>query len=145
MQNFLGTPISSTNKTDGHDIPEILLKVALSTITPVFTTKVNSLVLGYLRMILWKISTVISIKHRILATFNIKKKSILTACMSLTTTKKQLKYCFNHLLYFACFKPATYSAYLKPGTGCSTPYVVFFLMFNELRWEVIIWFVDIDR
>ena len=30
-------------------------------------------VLGYLRMILRKISTAISIKHRILATFNIKK------------------------------------------------------------------------
>jgi hypothetical protein len=38
-----------------------------------------SFVLGYLRMILWKISTAISIKHRILATFNIKKNSILTA------------------------------------------------------------------
>jgi hypothetical protein len=34
-----------------------------------------SFVLGYLRMILWKIATAISIKHRILATFN-KKKSI---------------------------------------------------------------------
>jgi hypothetical protein len=33
-----------------------------------------SFVLGYLRMILWKISTAISIKHRILATFNIKNK-----------------------------------------------------------------------
>ena len=32
-----------------------------------------SFVLGYLRMILWKISTAISIKHRILATFNIKQ------------------------------------------------------------------------
>jgi hypothetical protein len=32
-----------------------------------------SFVLGYLRMILWKISTAISMKHRILATFNIKK------------------------------------------------------------------------
>ena len=31
-------------------------------------------VLGYLRMILWKISIAISIKHRILATFNIIKK-----------------------------------------------------------------------
>jgi hypothetical protein len=31
-----------------------------------------------------KISTAISIKHRILATFNIKKNSILTACMPLT-------------------------------------------------------------
>ena len=26
-----GTPVSSTNKTDHHDIPEILLKVALNT------------------------------------------------------------------------------------------------------------------
>jgi hypothetical protein len=42
-----------------------------------------SFVLGYLRMILWKISTAISIKHRILATFNIRKKSILTAYMPL--------------------------------------------------------------
>jgi hypothetical protein len=33
-----------------------------------------SFVLGYLRMILWKISTAISIKHRILTTFNSKKK-----------------------------------------------------------------------
>jgi hypothetical protein len=29
---FTGTPVSSTNKTDRHDITEILLKVALSTI-----------------------------------------------------------------------------------------------------------------
>jgi hypothetical protein len=41
-----------------------------------------SFVLGYLRMI-WKITTAIIIKHRILATFNIKIKSILTACMNL--------------------------------------------------------------
>ena len=34
-------------------------------------------------MILWKISTTISIKHRILATFKINKKAILTACMPL--------------------------------------------------------------
>jgi hypothetical protein len=33
-----------------------------------------SFVPGYLRMILWKISTAISIKHQILTTFNIKKK-----------------------------------------------------------------------
>jgi hypothetical protein len=31
---FHGTPISSTNKTDRHDITEILLKVALNTINP---------------------------------------------------------------------------------------------------------------
>jgi hypothetical protein len=29
-----GTPVSSTNKTDRHDITEILLKVALKPITP---------------------------------------------------------------------------------------------------------------
>jgi hypothetical protein len=28
----LGTPVSSTNKTDRHDITEILLKVALNTL-----------------------------------------------------------------------------------------------------------------
>ena len=31
-----GTPISSTNKTDCHDIIEILLKVALNTLTPLY-------------------------------------------------------------------------------------------------------------
>ena len=31
--DFSGTPVSSTNKTDRHDITEILLKVALNTIT----------------------------------------------------------------------------------------------------------------
>jgi hypothetical protein len=30
---FLGTPVSSTNTNDCHDIAEILLKVALNTIT----------------------------------------------------------------------------------------------------------------
>ena len=29
-----GSPVSSTNKTDRHDIPEILLKVALNSIKP---------------------------------------------------------------------------------------------------------------
>jgi hypothetical protein len=33
----LGTPISSTNKTDSHDITEILLKVALNTIMLILT------------------------------------------------------------------------------------------------------------
>ena len=32
-----GTPISSTNKTDRHDITEIVLKVALNTITLIIT------------------------------------------------------------------------------------------------------------
>jgi hypothetical protein len=30
------TPVSSTNKTDRYDITEILLKVALNTITPLY-------------------------------------------------------------------------------------------------------------
>ena len=29
-----GTPVSSTNKADHHDITQVLLKVALNTITP---------------------------------------------------------------------------------------------------------------
>jgi hypothetical protein len=55
-----------------------------------------SFVLCYLRMILWKISTAISIKHRILATFN-KKQSILTACMPLTDMEHNilLKICLT--------------------------------------------------
>jgi hypothetical protein len=32
-----GTPVSSTNKTDYHDITELLLKVALNTITILLT------------------------------------------------------------------------------------------------------------
>ena len=43
-----------------------------------------SFVLGYLRMILSNISTAISIKHRILATFNLKKKINLSDCMPLS-------------------------------------------------------------
>jgi hypothetical protein len=35
---FLGTPVSSTNKTDRDDIAEILFKVALSTITLTLTS-----------------------------------------------------------------------------------------------------------
>ena len=37
---FPGTPVSSTNKTDRHDITEILLKVALNNITPALTLNV---------------------------------------------------------------------------------------------------------
>jgi len=34
------TPVSSTSKTDGHDITEILLKVVLNTITFTLTLKI---------------------------------------------------------------------------------------------------------
>jgi hypothetical protein len=40
-----GTPVSSTNKTDCHDIAEILLKVALNTINPNLFTKNNDLII----------------------------------------------------------------------------------------------------
>jgi hypothetical protein len=39
----LGTPVSSTNKTDRHDIAEILLKVALNTI--IQTNKQSTLII----------------------------------------------------------------------------------------------------
>jgi hypothetical protein len=39
----MGIPVSSTNKTDCHDINEILLKVALNAITqPYPTVEVNN-------------------------------------------------------------------------------------------------------
>ena len=38
-QQPLGTPVSSTNKTDRHDITEILLKVALNTTSHLFLQK----------------------------------------------------------------------------------------------------------
>ena len=41
-----GTPVSPTNKTDRHDIAEILLKVALSTIT--VRTKLDIYVFHYM-------------------------------------------------------------------------------------------------
>ena len=57
-----------------------------------------SFVLGYLRMILWKNSTGISIKHRILATFNKKrKKSILTACMPLIVSIIIFYFLYPHI------------------------------------------------
>jgi hypothetical protein len=47
-----GTPVSSTNKTNRHDITEILLKVALNTITQTLTVNIS---FTYLRVKLqWK-------------------------------------------------------------------------------------------
>jgi hypothetical protein len=71
-----------------------------------------SFVPGYLRMILWKISTAISIKHQIhvLATFNIKKNSILTACM----------YAFNSKMFTIIFNPEKTSLSFYSWGQCST-------------------------
>jgi len=40
IPNIKETPDSSTNKTDRHDIAEILLKVALNTIKPTNHTQI---------------------------------------------------------------------------------------------------------
>jgi hypothetical protein len=42
----LGTPVSSTNKTDCHDITEILLKVALKHHKPTFAYETGTQVLS---------------------------------------------------------------------------------------------------
>ena len=42
-----GTPVSSTNKTDRHNITEIMFKVALNTIT-------LTLILNFMFLFLWK-------------------------------------------------------------------------------------------
>ena len=84
---FVPCTFSSTNKfahaqtlsrissLSGRIICLISMRVNIGVLTG--WRKINqrriSFVLGYLRMILSKISTAISIKHRILATFNIKK------------------------------------------------------------------------
>ena len=77
-----------------------------------------SFVLGYLRMILWKISTAISIKHRVLATFNKTKNSILTACMLLAVN--QLKYSFQSVLKRSeiLFHAANYNLYHVTYLSC---------------------------
>ena len=53
----LGTPVSSTNKTDCHDITEILLKVALNTINqPVFRDRMSEWVIVWLLFnVIWAI------------------------------------------------------------------------------------------
>ena len=52
---LLGTPVSFTNKTDRHDITEILLKVALNTITLIQKyCNWNGWKQYYLYILLWK-------------------------------------------------------------------------------------------
>jgi hypothetical protein len=48
------TPDSSTNKTDSHDITEILLKVALTTTTLTLTTLEHHTNQMWLSVWLWK-------------------------------------------------------------------------------------------
>ena len=70
----LGTPVTSTNKTDRHDITEILLKVALSTIDKILYYKytciddrltanfINKLYGSHFKMIEWPITC--NLHHR---------------------------------------------------------------------------------
>ena len=45
---FSGIPVSSTNKTDRHDIAEILLKLALITIAPPSPLSTNSILVWFI-------------------------------------------------------------------------------------------------
>ena len=69
-----------------------------------------SFVLGYLRMILWKISTAISIKYRILATFNIKEKIYSD---SLYAFKWWHNSCMNQRLNHLCIWTILYNPLLQ--------------------------------
>jgi hypothetical protein len=60
-----------------------------------------SFVLGYLRMILRKISTAISIKHRILATFN-KKKINSDSLYAFNNIHQNVKFGFFFAFCFCC-------------------------------------------
>ena len=57
----LGTPVSSTNKTDHHDITEILLKVTLNTINPICLF-INELLLFLFQR--WQISSIFLLKRK---------------------------------------------------------------------------------
>ena len=61
-----------------------------------------SFVLGYLRMILWKISTAISIEHRILATFNIKKKFNSDSLYASNVKHILIKWMIYRLIIYSC-------------------------------------------
>ena len=61
-----------------------------------------SFVPRYLRMILWKISTAISIEHRILATFNIKKKFNSDSLYASNVKHILIKWMIYRLIIYSC-------------------------------------------
>ena len=71
----LGIPISSTNKTDRHDITEILLKVALNTITlqPNFIVENEGMFILHLQLKYF---------DRLFSTFVVQKPSCKSICPS---------------------------------------------------------------
>ena len=61
-----GTPVSSTNKTDLHDITEILLKVALNTVNPItLNTNIHSFLFQALGLVIAAFGIVIAIGSKI--------------------------------------------------------------------------------
>jgi hypothetical protein len=92
-----GTPISSINKTDRHDIAEIYLKVALNIITPHFTSNTQ-----------WNACT-IRHKTQYEEKHNYKKKKRNTH----NTPQKRLITDTTHVLECVCY-PFQLSVYWKP-------------------------------
>jgi cobalamin-dependent methionine synthase I len=67
----MGTQVSSTNKTDRHDITEILLKVALNTINhPVQTIFIDNNIEHIITFCRWTLSNNQSINQSIFTFFN---------------------------------------------------------------------------
>ena len=85
-----GSPISSTNKTDRHDITEILLKVALNTIKQTITE---------IDLFLF---------FQIVKNFNIKsaflsnQSFVNVVCRLLNAAKVETNTSFNHRVYWPC-------------------------------------------
>ena len=85
-----GSPISSTNKTDHHDITEILLKVALNTIKQTITE---------IDLFLF---------FQIVKNFNIKsaflsnQSFVNVVCRLLNAAKVETNTSFNHRVYWPC-------------------------------------------
>ena len=65
-----GNPVSSTNKTDRHDIAEILLKVALDTISPSWT---NDLVFLHIKIMMHQTYYILTRKY-ILSLYHMQLK-----------------------------------------------------------------------
>ena len=85
-----------------------------------------SFVLGYLRMILWKIATANSIKHRILATSNIKKINSdslydFKKCdVAFSSTWKYFIFKYlNYLLVTVILEELVYFMWMIPFVSCN--------------------------
>ena len=91
---FPGIPVSSTNKTDHHDLKEILLKVALDTITSTLSHSTDSRDNATRGSLLWAVFqyNVITCKVSVLVGFVLLKKLGFSA-----------QYSVDHCLSFCSF------------------------------------------